>query len=132
VQWRTQSGPLCAVICGDDFLTSALAAAGKRAREGERERQTQTERPREREREREGGWEGEGEGGRGSRESRQPLRRGDTAKLSERQRVKGRLPIYLRRLPRIRRGVLFHAQATLSSSRGAANAAESERLFLIS
>jgi hypothetical protein len=59
VQWRTQSGPLCAVICGDDFLTSALAAAGKRAREGERERQTQTERPREREREREGG------GGRG-------------------------------------------------------------------
>jgi len=99
-----------------------------RARETDADRKTE----RERERERGGGWEGEGEGGRGSRESRQPLRRGDTAKLSERQRVKGRLPIYLRRLPRIRRGVLFHAQATLSSSRGAANAAESERLFLIS
>lgn len=69
MQWRTQSGLLCAVICGDDFLTSALV--------GGRERENASRAPRE-------------------FASALSAESGDTAKLSERQRVKGRLPIYLR------------------------------------
>jgi len=71
VQWRTQSGLLCAVICGDDFLTSALVGGG--------ERENASRAPRE-------------------FASALSVESGDTAKLSERQRVKGRLSIYLRRL----------------------------------
>lgn len=70
MQWRTQSGLLCAVICGDDFLTSALVGGGKRENAPRVPREFTSAL---------------------SVESR------DTAKLSERQSAKGRLPIYLRR-----------------------------------
>jgi len=76
VQWRTQSGLLCAVICGDDFLTSALMDGGKRENAPRAPREFA---------------------------SALSVESGDTAKLSERQRVKGRLQIYLRRLRGIRR-----------------------------
>lgn len=77
MQWRTQSGLLCAVICGDDFLTSALVGDGKRENAPRVPCEFTSAL---------------------SVESR------DTAKLSERQRDKGRLPIYLRR-PRGIKGV---------------------------
>lgn len=63
MQWRTQSGLLCAVICGDDFLTSALAGGGKRENAPRVPREFT---------------------------SALSAESGDTAELSERQRVKGR------------------------------------------
>lgn len=98
MQWRTQSGLLCAVICGDDFLTSALVGGG--------ERENAPRAPRE-------------------FASALSVESGDTAKLSERQRVKGRLPIYLRR-PRGIRGRCFATPPSIFSK------GECTQLFLIS